>query len=76
MLATKSLMIDVLLAVILQACPAQASEPVRIRLGWVVPITDWALFMLEKRDLARHSGESYALEPVRFASSHRASSEI
>ena len=69
MLATKSLMIDVLLAVILQACPAQASEPVRIRLGWVVPITDWALFMLEKRDLARHSGESYVLEPVRFASS-------
>jgi hypothetical protein len=69
MRAAKSLMIGALLAVVLQACPAQASEPVRIRLGWVVPITDWALFMLEKRDLARHSGESYVLEPARFASS-------
>jgi NitT/TauT family transport system substrate-binding protein len=69
MRVAKSLMIGALLAVVLQACPAQASEPVRIRLGWVVPITDWALFMLEKRDLTRHSGESYVLEPVRFASS-------
>jgi NitT/TauT family transport system substrate-binding protein len=67
--AIKFLMTGVALAVALEACTAEASEPVRIRLGWVIPITDWALFMLEKRDLARHSGKSYVLEPVRFASS-------
>jgi sulfonate transport system substrate-binding protein len=48
---------------------AHAGEPVKIRIGWVVPITDWALFMVEKRDLLRHAGRSYVLEPVRFASS-------
>jgi sulfonate transport system substrate-binding protein len=46
-----------------------ASQPLKIRIGWVVPTTDWALLMLEKRDLARHMGKSYELEPVRFASS-------
>lgn len=51
------------------AIGARAAEPVKIRIGWVVPITDWALLMLEKRDLARHMGQSYVLEPVRFASS-------
>ena len=48
---------------------AHAGEPVKIRIGWVVPITDWALFMVEKRDLMRHAGTTYVLEPVRFASS-------
>jgi sulfonate transport system substrate-binding protein len=48
---------------------AHAGEPVKIRIGWVVPITDWALFMVEKRDLLRHAGKTYVLEPVRFASS-------
>ena len=48
---------------------AHAGEPVKIRIGWVVPITDWALFMVEKPDLMRHAGRSYVLEPVRFASS-------
>ena len=48
---------------------AAESQPLKIRIGWVVPTTDWALLMLEKRDLARHMGKSYELEPVRFASS-------
>src|SRR5215204_7154795 len=46
-----------------------AGQPLKIRSGWVVPTTDWALLMLEKRDLARHMGKTYELEPVRFASS-------
>src|SRR5438105_4681800 len=50
-------------------CAARAVEPLKIRVGWVVPITDWALFMVENRDLARHFGKSYVMEPVRFASS-------
>src|SRR5258708_31404299 len=48
---------------------ARAVEPVKIRIGWVVPISDWVLFMVEKRELARHFGKSYIMEPVRFASS-------
>jgi sulfonate transport system substrate-binding protein len=48
---------------------AVAGEPIKIRIGWVVPTTDWALLMLEKRDLARHMGKTYELEPVRFTSS-------
>jgi len=46
--------------------PASA-EPVKIRLSWVAPVTNWASIMLEKKDLARHLGKSYTLEPVRFA---------
>src|SRR5437660_12571748 len=46
---------------------AQAAEPVKIRLSWVAPVTNWASIMLEKKDLARHLGKSYTLEPVRFA---------
>jgi sulfonate transport system substrate-binding protein len=47
---------------------ALTAEPVKIRVGWVVPITDWALFMIEKRGLARHFDKSYVIEPVRFSS--------
>ena len=53
----------------LLAGAARAAEPVKIRVGWVVPTTDWVLFVSEKRELTRHLGKSYAMEPVRFASS-------
>src|SRR5438093_892747 len=46
---------------------AQAAEPVKIRLSWVAPVTNWASIMLEKKDLARHLGKSYTLEPTRYA---------
>ncbi len=58
-----------LMSAMFAGCAARAVEPVKIRVGWVVPITDWALFMVEKRELARHFGKSYVMEPVRFASS-------
>jgi sulfonate transport system substrate-binding protein len=57
------------MSIMFGVCAARAVEPVKIRVGWVVPITDWALFMVEKRELARHFDKSYLLEPVRFASS-------
>jgi sulfonate transport system substrate-binding protein len=65
--SVKLLATGILLAMTLQ--PVQAAEPVKIRVGWVVPISDWALLMIEKRDLASHFGQSYDMEPVRFASS-------
>lgn len=48
---------------------AAPAGPVKIRVGWVVPITDWALLMTEKRDLAQHLGQSYVIEPIHFRSS-------
>src|SRR5499433_846256 len=54
-------------AALLSAGAAQAAEPVKIRLSWVAPVTNWASIMLEKKDLARNLGKSYTLEPVRFA---------
>ena len=49
------------------ASPTGAAEPVKIRIAWTVPVANWASIMLEKKDLARHLGQSYTLEPVHFA---------
>jgi sulfonate transport system substrate-binding protein len=54
-------------AVLFGATAAQSADPVKIRLSWVAPVTNWASIMLEKKDLALHLGKSYTLEPVRFA---------
>jgi NitT/TauT family transport system substrate-binding protein len=43
------------------------AEPVKIRMAWVAPVSNWASIVLEKKDLAKHLGKSYTLEPVRFA---------
>jgi sulfonate transport system substrate-binding protein len=48
------------------ACAANA-EPIKIRNSWVAPVTNWASILLEKKDLAKHMGQSYVMEPVRFA---------
>ena len=69
MTSTKLLAAALFTVVALQRLPAQAAQPVTIRVGWVVPITDWAPLILEKRGLARHFGQSYVMEPVHFASS-------
>src|SRR5216684_5797654 len=65
----KLVLAGIFITVLFAHCTAEAIEPVKIRIGWVVPISDWALFMVEKRELARHFGKSYVMEPVRFASS-------
>jgi NitT/TauT family transport system substrate-binding protein len=54
------------IAVSLCAGAARGAEPVKIRVSWIAPITNWASILLEKKDLARHLGKSYALEPVRY----------
>ncbi len=55
-----------LLASALLAGPAAAAEPVKIRSAWVVPVANWPSIILEKKDLAKHLGRSYVLEPVRY----------
>jgi sulfonate transport system substrate-binding protein len=39
---------------------------VKIRASWTVPVANWASLLLEKKDLAKHMGQSYMLEDVRF----------
>jgi sulfonate transport system substrate-binding protein len=55
-----------LAAVALLATSAQAADPVKIRASWVAPVSNWASIWLEKKDLARHLGKSYVLEPVLY----------
>ena len=47
--------------------PAQSADPVKIRMAWVAPVSNWASILLEKKDLAKHLGKSYTLEAIRFA---------
>ncbi len=51
----------------LRAVPAAAQQPVKIRVAWTAPVSNWASILLEKKDLAKHLGKSYTLEPVRYA---------
>jgi sulfonate transport system substrate-binding protein len=46
---------------------ATAQQPVKIRVSWVAPVSNWASILLEKKDLAKHLGTSYTLEPTRYA---------
>jgi sulfonate transport system substrate-binding protein len=48
------------------ASAAHSADPVKIRLSWVAPVTNWGSIMLEKKELAQHLGKSYTLEPVRY----------
>ena len=51
---------------LLWAATASAQQPVRIRVAWIAPVSNWASLLLEKKELARHLGKSYVLEPVRY----------
>jgi NitT/TauT family transport system substrate-binding protein len=46
---------------------AEAADPVKIRLSYVVPISNWADMVAQKKDLARNLGKSYQIEVTRFA---------
>jgi NitT/TauT family transport system substrate-binding protein len=60
----KLLLTGLCVAVSVGAGAARSAEPVRIRVSWIAPISNWASLLLEKKDLARH--QSYVLEPVRY----------
>jgi sulfonate transport system substrate-binding protein len=56
------------LAVTFIGAPAViAQQPVKIRVSWVAPVSNWASILLEKKDLAKHLDKSYTMEPVRYA---------
>jgi sulfonate transport system substrate-binding protein len=56
-----------LLAATALASSAQAADPVKIRVSYVVAPSDWAPLLPEKPDLLKHNGKSYQLEVVRIA---------
>lgn len=51
---------------LLWGAAAAADEPLKIRVSWVVPVGNWASIVYEKKDLMRHYGKSYVVEPVHF----------
>jgi len=67
MRSSKKAALIALCAALLGAAGARAQEPVKIRVSWVAPIANWASILLDKKDLARHLGKSYVMEPVRYA---------
>src|SRR4051812_30405925 len=60
----KLVLVTMALAVSLGAARA---EPVKIRMAWVAPVSNWASIVLEKQDLAKHIGKSYTVEAIRYA---------
>ncbi len=55
-------------ALLLLGAPgANSADPVKIRIAYVVPVSNWPSILLEKQDLGRHLGKSYTLEPTRYA---------
>src|ERR1700704_3264868 len=54
-------------AISLLAQSASNAEPVKIRVSWIAPLSNWASLLMEKKELAKHMGQSYVLEPVRYA---------
>jgi NitT/TauT family transport system substrate-binding protein len=43
-----------------------AAEPLKIRVGYIVPVANWASLLFQKPGLARHEGKSYTFEAVHF----------
>lgn len=48
------------------AVSTAGAEPLKIRMSWVAPVTNWASIWLEKKDIAKHFGQSYLVEPTQF----------
>jgi sulfonate transport system substrate-binding protein len=45
---------------------AASADPLKIREGWVAP-GNWGSIWLQKKDLAKHFGQSYVMEPAHYA---------
>src|SRR6201996_293307 len=52
-------------ALVLTAAGSAPADPLQIREAWVAP-GNWASIWLPKKDLARHFGQSYVLDPVHY----------
>src|SRR5262249_10249295 len=63
----RSWSIGLVAAISLLAQGASKANPVKIRVSWIAPLSNWASLLMEKKELARHMGRTYIFEPVRYA---------
>jgi sulfonate transport system substrate-binding protein len=61
------LILAAVVGMMLGASAAYSQSPVKIRVAWVAPLSNWASIWMEKKDLAKHLGKSYQIETTRFA---------
>jgi sulfonate transport system substrate-binding protein len=54
------------LAVIVASVGAARAEPVKLRIGWIVPASDSPFLMFKKEGIAKHEGVTYTLEFLHF----------
>lgn len=52
----------------LLSCAAAQADPLKIRLSYIVPVSNWATILFQKPELAKHLDKSYSFEAVRFQS--------
>lgn len=50
-----------------QAAPA--AEPLKVRIGWVVTPAQLTPFLFSKKEILKHYGKSYTVDPIRFRGS-------
>lgn len=62
----RALTLAALLSATLSAPGTQAAEPLTIRTGWVVATSGYSPLLLEKKELLKHLGSSYVLDPHHF----------
>ncbi|MDB5405579.1 MAG: transporter substrate-binding protein [Rhodospirillales bacterium] len=55
-----------ILPLVLCSAAASRAEPVKIRLAWVVPVANLSSILFAKEGVAKHLGQSYQFEAVRF----------
>jgi len=48
------------------ASATRAAEPVKIRIAWIVPVSNIAPILFAKSGLTKHLGKSYIIEPVKY----------
>jgi sulfonate transport system substrate-binding protein len=45
------------------------ADPTRIRVAWIVPVTNITSIMFAKEGVSKHNDKSYTIEPIRFQGS-------
>src|ERR1700749_3721902 len=48
--------------------PAAQADPVKIRLSYIVPVSNWATILFAKPEMAKHLGKTYSFEAIHFQS--------
>jgi sulfonate transport system substrate-binding protein len=62
----RTLALTAMVAVGFAATTAQAQQPVKIRIAWVVPVANSPTILYEIPSILKHKGKSYDIDLVRF----------